>query len=1062
MISIWRRVADSRLGQGLGIGAVVSSIVLTAIHPVTFGLLPATPDGLLHLYRLVAFDHAIQHGDPWPRYLPGFLFGYGAPVFNYYAPLSLYLPEGLHLLGLRFLDALLVGMILFTLLGAFGAYLVGRSWLGPVAGIVTAAAYTYAPFVLYDWPRRGAVAEFAALALFPWALWAFWRLARLGHRRDLLAAVFFLNALILTHNITALYGLAILIVICVYLWWTSPDPRRAFVRLGLAGVLGLGITLFFWLPALAETGYVHIERVSYGVANLDFHNNFQSLLETFAPPMTADLTQLHPPVPRPLGWVQIFLAGCSAAMILWPGVLRRDEQKRLRGWLIIFSGLIVLLLFFTVRASTPLWEVIPLMHYIQFPWRLLGPISLLLAILAGMGAVLIAREIPWVAGQIAWVALCAAAMMIYALPWLYGAYVPDPPAQTIVDAQNFERQTGWLAGTAAGEYVPIWTTELPDTNRLLGLYAEGDVIPRLQPNPAVTVRDASWQAKGGTISLQAESETTLVFDWLYFPGWWAQIDGTAMEVAPTTPQGFVSVMVPPGDHTIQIGFGPTPLRLGAMIASSVFGFLAIIALIFLPTHTWPGLPSDIPRTSLPVGAILLAVGVASLLVLGGKMWLVDDAQTAFKRARFAAGIEEGLQTTILASFNHTITLLGYDLTPRPVVSGRDVHLALYWRLDGATPVEDYSSIVYLRDAEGNVLQQIGSQHPGDLPTSQWFQNSYVQERLTLTIPAGTPPGSYTLDAALYSHESERNLDVFDSAGNPTGVLANLGMLEVLRPGHPARIPMPETATSVDLGLNEFVTLRWVNGLPEEAEVGQPISVFWVWRATEQPLGDTRVQIVWRGSNGEIVATSAILPLVNGYPTSQWEKRDSWRGVHVVTVPGRLVAGEYTVGVWLVDEQGLPFGNIAHVSTMQVTTPERTFRAPRSTFSVDSVWQNQIHLTGYDVTSTRVARGDALKMMLTWQPQSDVSQNLTAFVHIVDDAGNIVAQQDQIPVLGTRPTTGWAPGEFISDTVQVYIDPGVPPGSYRVRIGWYDPITGGRILLADGAEFWLLPQGIVIN
>jgi uncharacterized membrane protein len=159
---------NSTGAQITGLLTAIGALMLSAIHPLTFGLMPVTPDGLLHLYRLVALDHAIRHGDWWPRYVPGFLFGYGAPVFNYYAPLSLYPMEGLHLLGLRFLDALMVSMIVYAILGTLGAYLFGRIWGGPIAGVVTAAGYAYAPYILYDWPRRGAVAEFAALMLPPW------------------------------------------------------------------------------------------------------------------------------------------------------------------------------------------------------------------------------------------------------------------------------------------------------------------------------------------------------------------------------------------------------------------------------------------------------------------------------------------------------------------------------------------------------------------------------------------------------------------------------------------------------------------------------------------------------------------------------------------------------------------------------------------------------------------------------------------------------------------------------------------------------------------------------
>jgi hypothetical protein len=82
--------------------------------------------------------------------------------------------------------------------------------------------------------------------------------------------------------------------------------------------------------------------------------------------------------------------------------------------------------------------------------------------------------------------------------------------------------------------------------------------------------------------------------------------------------------------------------------------------------------------------------------------------------------------------------------------------------------------------------------------------------------------------------------------------------------------------------------------------------------------------------------------------------------------------------------------------------------------------------------------------------------------LVDESGNIIAQQDQIPAMGARPTTGWAPGEVIADRVLVYLGSGVPPGQYRLRIGWYNALTVERFHLSDGSDSWLLPDEVTIR
>ncbi len=1091
MQTLWSRFSRSTAARILAPVVVIGCLMLTAAHPFTFGAMPDTHDGLLHFYRLVALDHAVQHGDVWPRYAPGLVFGYGAPIFNYYAPLSLYPFELLHLLGLRFLDAFLIGLIGLAFAGAVGAYRLGKVWAGregPVwegqtAGIATAVAYAYAPYTLYNSPRRGAVAEFAALALLPWVLWAFWRLATHGRQRDLVLAVALLGLFIPLHNITTLHGAVLLAIYSMLLWWIGDDPPRTFVRLALAGVLAVGVTTFFWLPALGETGYVQLERAT-GPASADFHNNFHSLAETLALPMTADLTQIHPPVPRPLGWPQIVLGVVGLALIAWRGV-GTNEGRRLRGWLALAAGLVVILIFLTTRASTWVWETVPLMHYTQLPWRMLGLASLLLAVLAGAGVMLVGRWIPRQDGRMVWVGLCLATMMVYAIPWLYGLYLPEPRAESIVDAQNFERETGWLATSSLWEYLPRWTLELPDENRLTGLYAQGDVIPRLQPAPGVSVDEAKWGVTGATLKVRVEEKTTLIFDWLYFPGWWARLDGEVVAIAPTQPQGFVGVEVPAGEHRLELGFGPTVLRLVAMIVSGVF-LLGLVGVLFVrplwrsggetkpggdlhPPYVGGGTAdvggdekmAPIARPRLRGWWVFLVAAVVGVLLFAGKVFLLDNLETPIKRARFAHGVEDGLQTPVLASFGKEITLLGFDLGRAEVTSGRSTALALYWQLAGEMVEEDYSTVVYLRDAAGNVIAQTGSQHPGDWPTSDWVPGFYVQERLALDVPAATPPGQYAIHVALYSHLAKRNLDTFDAGGNPLGVTVEIGRLEVTRPRRPARLDNLDTGGQINAHLTDDVTLIGVNPPPASSEVGLPFPVVWYWRAWSQPEEAYGARLLWLEGE-EVAAASPVIVPTTGYPSDRWARHDVWRGVHRVHVPGRLEAGKYDVAVQLTDAGGEPVGEWVVIGTMTVSTPPRTFNAPEMGVLADVAWENGLRLRGYDLPEEQVTQGDGLDLTLYWQPEEEIGTSLTVFVHLFDGEGHIVAQQDQIPVGGTRPTTGWAPGEVIGDPYRLFVGMGVPPGEYRVRVGWYDARTGERVRLVDGSDYWLLPQTVCVG
>ncbi|GAB4472533.1 MAG: hypothetical protein Kow00124_10670 [Anaerolineae bacterium] len=1054
----WHRLTGTGAGRALVVTLTLAALALPAAHPSMFGALPQSADGLLHLYRLIGLDHAMRLGGGlWPRYLPGMAFGYGIPLFNFYPLLAYYPILLLNRLGLSFLDAFLIGSILYTLFGGLGMYLLGQAWGGPRAGIIAAAAYLYAPYVLLVWPRRGAIPEQLALGLLAWALWAFWRLSRRGRRLDMVLAVCCFAALLLTHNITGLVGAAILAACCVLLWWTSPDPPRAFVRLLAAGVLALGLAAFCWLPALVEKDYTRIGHNPAYAGVLDYRQHFATLSEIFAWPSATDLTHLNPSYPASLGWPAALLALAAIPLILH---LRRRDREASRPpvhWLAFAGPLLAALLFMVTDGSRLIWDVMPLLEFLQFPWRLIGPASILLAVLAGIGAALAADRIRSEALQGVWLGGLVLLIIAFSLPWLYGVYLPQPQASTIVDAQNFERETGHIGGLTFGEYLPVWVGQMPDPDRLTGLYARSEVIPRLQPNPEVRLAAAEWGALDAQLDLNALGDTTLVFDWLYFPGWWAVVDGSPVEIHPTDPTGLISLDVPAGEHTVKLGFGPTPLRRAAGAISAASVVLLAIGLA-APLTIWrPAGRSSVEWGG--VGPALAAVALAGVLAFTLKALWIDNADTIFKRARFANGVEGGLQTPVMAALGGQIRLMGYDLPDARLRPGRPITLALYWELAGGLIEDDYSSMVLIRDSAGNIVQQVFSFYPGGAPTSTWVPGFYVRELVELDVPPGTPPGTYTLWAALYSREAGRNLDVVDAAGSPLGVLAPLGTIEVLPPRRPPARRDLALDNPLDYRLLAELSLIAASAPPREAVVGQEFPMIWYWRAERTPGADFTAHLLWVDAEDRVAARSYPVSPTRDFPTSQWRRRDVWRGIHMLHVPGSLTEGDYTVMVQMIDPAGAPLGNRAPIGEMHVTVPPRTYDLPEMDYAAGVPWENGVWLAGYDMPTQEVAPGDGLRLTFYWRPDAEVNTGLTLFIHVVDQSGRIVAQRDQVPANGSRPTTGWAPGEVIEDPYALYIAPDVPPGQHLVRIGWYDPRTGQRVKMPDGGEFWQLPQQV---
>jgi hypothetical protein len=275
-------------------------------------------------------------------------------------------------------------------------------------------------------------------------------------------------------------------------------------------------------------------------------------------------------------------------------------------------------------------------------------------------------------------------------------------------------------------------------------------------------------------------------------------------------------------------------------------------------------------------------------------------------------------------------------------------------------------------------------------------------------------------------------------GNPIDVKVVLGSIEIERA---QGVPGLFSQLAQINGFNLLV----VDGIPETAQVGAEMTVRWLWQKVENVESDVQAQLVWLNEDGNVVSVTPLVALTLDYPTSTWQVDDAWYGVHRLYVPGSLESGAYQVAIQSGNESTVV------VATMQVETPERSYAIPDAEHETDTSWNNGIQLLGYDDTVTAVT--------VYWQTTTQIDQTLRLFAQVVDANDAIVALTDEIPVNWTRPTTSWAIGEVIT----THHDFGVlPAGEYRIRIGWYDPITGNRIPVSTGEDSTFLPAPYVVD
>jgi hypothetical protein len=523
-------------------------------------------DMLLHLLRVVQIDHLWSQGILYARWAPDMGWGYGYPVFNFYPPLSYFVAGLIARLGFGITPGVRIALALTFLMAGLGMYVLARDFFREEAAVIAAVAAMYAPYVAYNPLYRGALPEAMGWALLPWAGWAVGRAVRTGRRGWMVAGALIFGALLVTHSVAAVIGTGLVALYAgVEALASSSVPlRRRLLAAAVTVGLGLGLSLFFWIPAWAERPLVQLERVPYGFpGGYRSHFFWWSYTVTALEPVRPDLVNPYPP--RSLGLVSVLLGV--------PGLLGLFRFRDVRQRQVAFfaaTGLLTTLM--ALPVSLPVWRAFPFLHNFQFPWRFLGPAALALAFLTGAMAELL-TGLRW---RYPLMGLMVLALVAADLGWLWNArYCPGWDQVSIGSLHNYEYMGGGV-GTSGGEFLPRLVPGRPP-------YSAADPFePTALPEGATLegVRTGPFFAEAWVDTPQA---FRVVVNRFFYPGWRAWVDGNPVEIAPETEWGRFTFPVPPGRHHLVVRFGETPLRLAADLLS-VLSLLALALIAILPAR----------------------------------------------------------------------------------------------------------------------------------------------------------------------------------------------------------------------------------------------------------------------------------------------------------------------------------------------------------------------------------------------------------------------------------------------------------------------------------------------
>lgn len=782
----------NRLRHGFDPGflAVILICVLAVWPFVSRASLPEGTDAELHIFRLHELSYLVRGGEFYPRWAPDFYHGFGYPIFNYYAPLTYYLALPLELLprvdGVLATKAVLViGMIMAGL----GIYGFTRDTWGRRAGFVAGALYVYSPYLQYIDPHvRGVVPEMFSFGVFPLALWTLDRLNRRPSAGSWLASGGLVAAVILSHNLMGLFFFALLAAWSgwqtILVWHANRRtsgirlsagiPAWAGVgRLAAALLLGLGLSAFFWLPVFLERNAVTLSTLIGAGDNYDFRTHFLTFGELLAFSVSPDWGATQSLSVFNLGVAQ-WLGGLLGVMMLILG------RARERAQLIFFALAALAVIFLMTPYSEPIWEALPFLPYFQFPWRLLGAAAAMLAVLGAAGIEPLMREqsgekeggVEHRKGtRASWI--CAGAV---AMPILLALPLSQPTPWSPFGEVNtlrmslIENSGRWLGTTSTADYVPATVVMLPQRrDSVVGPLFEGlppdrvnwDSMPDGTKVATETVRPLLTR-----YVVTAPKEFRLRLYQFDFPGWKVTIDGRPAETELAEPEGLIVVIVPEGEHVVEVKFGTTPPRTaGWLIALLSAVSLGVVA--FRSRRAKSGeafvLPSPASlRSDWPV--LGTVAGLTALALLTSFLGLFHYQS-------------QGINLDIPAvesyfNFGDQIGLLGHSAIPEQVKPGDTLDLTLYWKAQRQLPI-DYQSFVHVLNETGELVAQADKLNPGEFPTRRWPLDRYVPDRYSVKLPPDLPPGEYLVSAGLWVQSEGWRLPVFDDAGQAIADRADL-------------------------------------------------------------------------------------------------------------------------------------------------------------------------------------------------------------------------------------------------------------------------------------------------